>query len=85
MRLRAYIEQIDFPLLQKWTQDERIYSLWCANQFLYPLQENNFKEVLQKNAAEWEDCAYTVTEDDGKPIGFFVYNTNVTIQSHANL
>lgn len=76
MRLRAYIENIDFPYLQKWTCDERVHYLWCAGLFPYPLQRESFQKALNKNASEWQDSAYTITADDGKPIGFFTYNIN---------
>lgn len=76
MRLRGYIEEIDFPLLAEWTGEEKTHTLWCAGRFDYPLNRDNFRELLRKNGAEWQDCPYTVTEDDGRPIGFFTYNVN---------
>lgn len=76
MRLRAYIEEKDFPYIRKWLQDERTHSLWCAGLLQYPLQPDNFRDFLRKNAAEWEDSPYIVTDDDGTPIGFFSYNVN---------
>lgn len=76
MRLRGYIEDIDFTLLQKWLEDERIHALWCAGRFKYPLDRQDFREVLRVNAGQWQDCPYTVTEDDGRPIGFCTYNVN---------
>lgn len=76
MRLRGYIEEIDFPLVQKWVEEERVHALWCAGRFGYPLDRDNFREVLTKNAEEWQDCPYIVTEDDGRQIGFFTYNIN---------
>lgn len=76
MRLRAYIEEIDFSCIRKWLQDEKTHLLWCAGRLQYPLQPDSFREFLRKNAVEWEDSAYTVTNDDGKPMGFFTYNIN---------
>ncbi|MCM1192077.1 MAG: GNAT family N-acetyltransferase [Butyrivibrio sp.] len=76
MRLRGYIEGIDFPLVQKWTGEERVHALWCAGRFAYPLDRDDFREMLKKSGAQWQDCPYMVTEDDGRPIGFFTYNVN---------
>ncbi len=76
IRKRFSIEETDFPYIRKWLQDERIHALWCANLLPYPLQEEAFRGFLRKNAAEWEDCPYIVTDDAGKPIGFFTYNIN---------
>lgn len=76
MRLRSYIEETDFPYIQRWLQDEKIHFLWCAGMLQYPLQLDSFRELLRKNAAQWEDCPYIVTDDAGKPMGFFCMNIN---------
>lgn len=76
MRLRAYIEETDFPCIRNWLQDEKTHFLWCAGRLPYPLQPDSFRDFLRKNAAEREDSSYTVTDDDGKPMGFFTYNVN---------
>jgi len=40
------------------------------------LSEKGLKEFLDKDAGEWGGCAFTVTDDAGKPVGFFVYSIN---------
>ena len=42
MRLRGYIEEIDFPFVQEWVGEERVHALWCAERFGYPLDRDNF-------------------------------------------
>lgn len=77
MRLRPYISSRDFEYLRKWETDERAHALWCANLIPYPFSEKELQDVLDKNEREWGDSAYTVTENDGQPIGFFTYSVNV--------
>ena len=76
MRLRPYINEKDYEYVSKWVSDERIHALWCANLIPYPLSEEGLREVLDKDAREWGGCAYTITDDAGTPIGFFVYSIN---------
>lgn len=77
MRLRPYIKSYDFSNMREWITDERTHMLWCANRFPYPFFEHDLEIVLEQYAKEYGDSAYTVTDDDGNPIGFFVYNVNV--------
>ena len=81
MRLRPYINSKDYTEIEKWVDDERIHALWCANLIPYPLTEKNLNACLVKNATDWGDSAYVATEDDGTPIGFFVYSVNVVNNS----
>ncbi len=76
MKLRNYIEETDFPFVQSWMEDERSHALWCAGQFAYPLDRDNFREALRKNALEWKSCPYVVTEDGKRPTGFLACNVN---------
>lgn len=90
MQLRLYNEQTDFTYIAKWIQDERTHALWCANRFPYPLTKDGLRNYLveQKlkfcsqspregiqNEKEY-DGAYVYTDDNKKPVGFFVYTVN---------
>lgn len=77
MRLRPYIGAKDYEYLVKWVNDERTHSLWCADLIPYPMAQDAFNDVLERDAKERECCAYVATEDDGEPVGFFVYSVNV--------
>lgn len=77
MRMRPYISARDYEYLAKWIGDERTHSLWSAELIPYPMTEESLNSVLERDAKERGCCAYVATEDDGEPIGFFVYSINV--------
>ena len=77
MRLRPYNGKIDYEYLEHWVNDERIHVLWCARLLPWPLTREALDAFLERDAREWGGFAYVATEDDGKPIGFFLYSTNV--------
>lgn len=77
MRLRPYCSKSDYDYLEKWVDNERIHTLWCAGRIPWPLTREDLEAFLEKNAEEWGGFAYVATEDNGKPIGFFLYSTNV--------
>ncbi|MBR5931128.1 MAG: GNAT family N-acetyltransferase [Lachnospiraceae bacterium] len=77
MRLRPYIESKDFEYIKNWSTDERTHALWCANRFAYPVEKENFHEVLALIADRFGDCPFVATEDDGTVIGFFCYSLNL--------
>jgi len=77
MRLRPYNSTSDYPYVEKWVENERIHALWCANLIPYPLSEDSLREFLEKDAREWGGCAFVATEDNGVPMGFFVYSLNL--------
>lgn len=77
MRIRPYIESIDYEHIEKWVGDEKNHALWCANLIPYPVTKENLHVFLEKTAVEWTDSAYVATENNGKTIGFFCYSINV--------
>jgi RimJ/RimL family protein N-acetyltransferase len=77
MRIRPYIEDSDYAYLSKWTGDERAHALWSANFIPYPMTKETLRRTLDKGARDWGDSAYTATEDDGTPVGFFCYCIDV--------
>lgn len=81
MRLRPYIHAKDYQYVEKWTNNERIHSLWCANLIPYPMTEKNLQDILAKDSEKWGSSPYVVTEDSGTPIGFFAYSVNTSDNS----
>lgn len=77
MRLRPYIGVKDYEYIAKWIGDERTHTLWCAGRIPYPMTYASLNDLLKWEAEEWNGSAYTATEDDGQPVGFFVYSVNV--------
>ena len=77
MRIRPYLENRDYEYLEQWSGGARAHALWCANLFPYPLTKEGLHNALERNAREWEDCAFVATEDDGEPAGFFCYSVNM--------
>lgn len=75
MRLRPYRTK-DFPYLQKWIGDTRTHTLWCAGSLPFPLTQENFQTMLAEKERDFGACGYTFTENDGKPVGFLMYNVN---------
>jgi len=77
MRLRPYIPERDFETIKSWESDERTHALWCANRIPYPFDMNSFEAFLNKEAADYGDCPFVATTDDGKNVGFFCYSLNL--------
>lgn len=47
MRLRQYIPEQDSQEICEWANaDERVFALWCANRFEYPLTPNSMNYHL---------------------------------------
>lgn len=76
MRIRPYIESMDYIYLERWIENEQVHALWCANLLPFPVTREAFHSFLLKNAKEWADSAYVATEYDGTPTGFFCYSVN---------
>ena len=78
MRLRPFILPCDFDEIKNWISDERTHALWCANLINYPLEEENFDNMMLKEATMFGDSPYVATTDDGKIVGFFCYSVNLS-------
>ena len=46
MRLRPFIPYYDFDEIKNWISDERTHAMWCANLIKYPIEKENFENVL---------------------------------------
>ena len=76
MKLRLFDLDKDFNIVTTWISDERTHMLWSANRIPFPLSKASFKEFLQDIASSNGDIPYVAVDDDGKPIGFYVYSFN---------
>ena len=75
MKVRAFDPDKDFDLIKNWAADERTHAMWCANRFTYPLEKENFAEVLDDINERFGDLPY-VAEIDDSAVGFFCYSYN---------
>ena len=78
MRLRPFILCCDFDEIKNWISDERTHAMWCANRIKYPIEKENFEEVMLEAAIKSGDIPYVATTDDGKVVGFFCYSVNLS-------
>lgn len=76
MKLRPFILEKDYDYLQSWITDARTHALWCANLLPYPLTKELLEAVLEKDAIDWGGKAYSVLDDKGCPMGFFMFSVN---------
>lgn len=77
MRLRPFLSCCDFDEIKTWISDERTHAMWCANLLNYPIEKENFDNVMSEAAARFGDSPYVATADDGKTVGFFCYSVNL--------
>lgn len=80
MRLRPYIPEKDFEAVQTWVNDERVHAMWCANLIQYPLEKNNFEEVLQKGKERLGEIPLIAETEDKKAAGLICYSLNQETQ-----
>lgn len=75
MKIREYINE-DYNFISDWIQNEKTHYFWCAGRFEYPLNYENFNSVLNAHNRDYNDIAYTVTDNEDSPLGFFVCSVN---------
>lgn len=78
MRLRPFILSCDFDEIKNWISDDRTHAMWCANLIKYPIEKENFDNVMLEAATMFGDSPYVATTDDGKVVGFFCYSVNLS-------
>ena len=44
----------DFDVIKNWVTDERTHAMWCANYFQYPLEKEDFANVLAEKKRNTE-------------------------------
>ena len=74
MRLIRFDLEKDFDTIKNWITDERTHAMWCANYFKYPLDKENFAEVLEEKNTQYGDTAYIAVLDNEQPVGLFCYS-----------
>lgn len=78
MRLRPFILGCDFNEIKNWISNERAHAMWCANLIKYPIEKENFDQVMLKEATKYGDSPYVATTNTGKVVGFFCYSVNLS-------
>ena len=77
MRLRPYIGCKDYEEIRKWIVDEKTHAFWCANLIQFPIEKENFDNVMNNVANRFGDSPYVAATEDGQLIGFFCYSVNL--------
>ena len=77
MRLRPYIDALDYPAIERWITDPRTHAMWCADLIPFPLSRNGFGEALRNVALKHCDTPFVATTEEGAVIGFFCYSVNL--------
>lgn len=75
MRLRPY-QETDFEKIKTWVDDERTHAMWCANLIHFPLEKNNFEEVLQAGAKRLGEIPLIAETEEGETAGLICYSLN---------
>lgn len=75
MELRPFIPETDFEKIKGWISNEREHAMWCVNRFRYPLDKDDFLNVLSELKLQAGDVP-VVAEADGKAAGFFCCSVN---------
>ena len=52
--------------------------MWCANNFDFPLNKDDFDRSLSEVSTRCGDSPYVATSDDGKVEGFFCYSVDAS-------
>lgn len=76
MKIRPFILNRDFDKIKNWVTDERTHAMWCANRLKYPLNEEDFADVMSEIWANYGDIPYVAVDDKNEVIGFFSFSLN---------
>ncbi|MGB4661672.1 MAG: GNAT family protein [Mobilitalea sp.] len=68
LRLRPF-KICDAKDLLSWVQEERVFSMWCANKFEYPLTENQIKAYKEIYDADEKGWMLSALNESGKVVG----------------
>jgi len=71
IRIRPY-KVSDAKQLLNWAKEERLFTMWCANKFTYPLTEEQLKEYKEKYDHDEHGWIFTALNEKGSPIGHFL-------------
>jgi RimJ/RimL family protein N-acetyltransferase len=68
VRLRPF-KMSDAKYLLEWVQEERLFTMWCANKFEYPLTKEQlmiYKDMYENDEQGW---IFSALDESGLPIG----------------
>lgn len=68
IRLRPY-KSVDAKYLLNWVSDERLFAMWCANRFIYPLTEEQLMEYKENCDNDENSWIFTALNEAGLPVG----------------
>lgn len=80
MRLRPY-KPCDGDIVASWLTDERIFAMWSANRYQYPMTGAQLNARMDGAADNPHEFMMTALGEDGSPAGYFLlrnanYETN---------
>ena len=76
MILKKFDPAWDFDAIKNWIDDERTHAMWSASRFAFPLEKEDFTNVLSAMNSKTGDVPFLVATDDGEAAGFFCYAIN---------
>ncbi len=68
VRLRPF-KLTDAKYLLEWVKDERLFVMWCAKKFAYPLTQEQLIEYKNRYDNDENGWIFTALDGEGKPIG----------------
>ena len=68
IRLRPF-KLSDIEYIINWVKDERLFAMWCANKFTYPLTEQQLQEYKVLYDNDEYGWSFTALNESGLPIG----------------
>lgn len=68
IRLRPY-KSSDAEYLIHWIKDERVFSMWCADRFTYPLTEEQLQKYKENYDNDEHGWIFTALNETGSPVG----------------
>jgi len=75
VKIRPYWKS-DFDYIKEWDDNDKTHAKWCANLLQYPLIFHEFQKYIDDEEKKWNQCAFTVTRENGIPMGFFCLGFN---------
>ncbi len=70
LRLRPY-KKCDAKYLLNWINDEKLFSMWSANKFQYPLTEAQLEKYREKFENDENGWIITAIDEKGISVGHF--------------
>ncbi len=71
LRIRPF-KISDISLILNWVKEERIFKMWCAGKFKYPLtveQLQDYKNMYEQDEYGW---IFVALDEEGTPVGHFL-------------